>query len=98
MLRLNTFGGLVLQQDGQLRTGPASQRRRLALLAAVAAAGRRGVSRDKLLTLLWPDSEAEAARHALYQAVHAILRSAGSDEIFLGGTTLQLHPQLITRD
>jgi DNA-binding SARP family transcriptional activator len=98
MLRLNTFGGLVLQQDGQLHTGPASQRRRLALLAIVAAAGRRGVSRDKLLALLWPDSEAEAARHSLYQAVHAIRRSAGSDEIFQGGATLQLNPQLITSD
>jgi serine/threonine-protein kinase len=98
MLRLNTFGGLVLQQDGQLHTGPASQRRRLALLAVAAAAGRRGVSRDKLLALLWPDSEPEAARHSLYQAVHAIRRSAGSDEIFLGSTTLQLNPQVITSD
>jgi DNA-binding SARP family transcriptional activator len=98
MLRLNTLGGLVLQQDGQLHTGPASQRRRLALLAVVAAAGGRGVSRDKLLALLWPDSEAEAARHSLYQAVHAIRRSAGSDEIFLGGATLQLNSQLITSD
>jgi DNA-binding SARP family transcriptional activator len=98
MLRLNTFGGLVLQQDGQLHTGPASQRRRLALLAVVASAGRRGVSRDKLLALLWPDSEGEAARHSLYQAIHAIRRSAGSDEIFLGSGTLQLNPQLITSD
>ncbi len=98
MLRLNTFGGLVLQQDGQLHTGPASQRRRLALLAVVAAAGQRGASRDKLLALLWPDSDAEPARHSLYQAVHAIRRSAGSDDIFLGTTTLQLNPQLITSD
>ncbi|HUQ15822.1 MAG TPA: hypothetical protein VM094_07185 [Gemmatimonadales bacterium] len=98
MLRLNTFGGLVLQQDGQLHTGPASQRRRLALFAVVAAAGQRGASRDKLLALLWPDSEAEPARHSLYQAVHAIRRSVGNDEIFLGSTTLQLNPQLITSD
>jgi DNA-binding SARP family transcriptional activator len=98
MLRLNTFGGLVLQQDGQLHTGPASQRRRLALLAVVAAAGQRGASRDKLLALLWPDSEPEPARHSLYQAVHAIRRSGGNDEIFLGSTTLQLNTQLITSD
>lgn len=98
MLRLNTFGGLVLQQDGQLHTGPAAQRRRLALLAIVAAAGRRGVSRDKLLSILWPDSEPEAARHSLYQALHAIRRSLGSDDVFLGTTTLQLNPELIASD
>ena len=98
MLRLNTFGGLVLQQDGQLHTGPASQRRRLALLAVVAASGRRGTSREKLVSLLWPDSDAEAGRHSLYQALHAIRRSLGRDEVFLGSTTLQLNPELITCD
>jgi serine/threonine-protein kinase len=98
MLRLNTFGGLVLQQDGQLHTGPASQRRRLALLAVVAAAGARGASRDKLLALLWPDADPESARHSLYQALHAIRRSVGSDEIFQGSSTLQLNPARITSD
>ncbi len=98
MLRLTTFGGLVLQQDGQLHTGPAAQRRRLALLAVIAAAGRRGASREKLLSLLWPDSEPEAARHSLYQALHAIRRSLGSDEVFLGSTALQLNPDLLTSD
>jgi len=98
MLRLNTFGGLVLQQDGQLHTGPAAQRRRLALLAVVAAAGRRGVSRDKLLGLLWPDTDPESGRHSLYQALHAIRRSLGSDEVFQGSATLQLNPALITSD
>ncbi|HKU62398.1 MAG TPA: protein kinase [Gemmatimonadales bacterium] len=98
MLRLNTLGGLVLQQDGQLHTGPAAQRRRLALLAVVAAAGRRGASRDKLLSLLWPDAEPEAGRHSLYQALHAIRRSLGSEEVFQGSSTLQLNPDLITSD
>ena len=98
MLRLNTFGGLVLQQDGQLHTGPAAQRRRLALLAIIAAAGPRGVSRDKLLSILWPDSDPEAARHSLYQALHAIRRSLGSDEVFLGSSTLQLNPAVIGCD
>ncbi len=98
MLRLTTFGGLVLQQDGQLHTGPAAQRRRLALLAVIAAAGRRGASREKILSLLWPDNDPEAARHSLYQALHAIRRSLGSDAVFLGTATLQLNPELITSD
>ena len=75
MLRLSTFGGLVLHQDGQLHTGPAAQRRRLALLAVIAAAGRRGVGRDRLLALLWAGSEPEPARHSLYQALHVVRRS-----------------------
>ena len=98
MLRLSTLGGLVLHQDGQLHTGPAAQRRRLALLAVIASAGRRGVGRDRLLALLWPGSEAEAARHSLYQALHAIRRSLGGDDVFLGSTTLQLNPERMTSD
>jgi serine/threonine-protein kinase len=98
MLRLSTFGGLVLHQDGQLHTGPAAQRRRLALLAVIASAGRRGVGRDRLLALLWPDSEPEAARHSLYQALHAVRRSLGGDDIFLGTSSLQLNPERITSD
>ena len=98
MLRLSTLGGLVLHQDGQLHTGPAAQRRRLALLAVVAAAGRRGVGRDRLLALLWAGSEPEPARHSLYQALHAVRRSLGGDDVFLGSSTLQLNPERITSD
>jgi DNA-binding SARP family transcriptional activator len=98
MLRLSTLGGLVLHQDGQLHTGPAAQRRRLALLAVIAAGGHRGVGRDRLLTLLWPDSEPEAARHSLYQALHAVRRSLGGDDVFLGSSTLQLNPERLTSD
>jgi serine/threonine-protein kinase len=98
MLRLTALGGLVLHQDGQLHTGPAAQRRRLALLAVIAAAGRRGASRERLVALLWPDSDAEAARHSLYQALHAVRRSLGADEVLLGSNTLQLNPDLMTSD
>jgi serine/threonine-protein kinase len=98
MLRLSAFGGLVLHQDGQLHTGPAAQRRRLALLAVIAAAGSRGVARERLLSLLWPDGEPEATRHSLYQALHAIRRSLGGDDVFLGSSTLQLNPERITSD
>jgi DNA-binding SARP family transcriptional activator len=98
MLRLATFGGLVLLQDGEPHTGPASQRRRLALLAIIAAAGKRGASRDKLAGLLWAGSEPDAARHSIYQAMHALRRSLGDGELFLGSATQQLNPELITSD
>ena len=49
MLELRTFGGLSLQADGASVTGAASQRKTLALLALLAASGRNGLSRDKVI-------------------------------------------------
>ena len=98
MFRLITFGGLLLQQDGALHLGPAAQRRRLALLAIIAAARGRGVSRERLVDLVWPRTDADAGKHSLYQAVHTIRRALGSDEVLLGSTALQLNPDLITSD
>src|SRR5438046_834109 len=45
--RLETFGGLALMDSAGAVVS--TQRRRLALLALIAAAGRRGISRDKAL-------------------------------------------------
>jgi DNA-binding SARP family transcriptional activator len=98
MLRLVTFGALALTRDGVPHTGPASQRRRLALLALLAAAGKRGLSRDKLLGYLWPESEPESARHALHQSLHALRRSLETDALFLGTASLQLNPEMISTD
>jgi serine/threonine-protein kinase len=97
-MRLTMLGGLVLQQDGRLHTGPAAQRRRLALLAVIAAAGGRGVSRDRLIGLFWPDSDPEAGRHSLYQSLHVLRRSLGSEDLFLGSSVLQLNPERISSD
>ena len=52
MLRLKTFGGLWLEGDEGPLAGAATQRRRLVLLAAIAAAGQKGMSRDAVVGLL----------------------------------------------
>ncbi len=97
-LRLLTFGGLTLMRNGDPDRSPASQRRRLALLALVAAAGRHGISRDKLLGYLWPEGEPEQAKQALHQATHALRRSLESDDLFLGTTAVRLNPERLTSD
>jgi serine/threonine-protein kinase len=98
VLRLKTFGGLGLQRDG-LPPGPgATQRRRLALLVLLARAGERGMSRDKLLGLLWPDSEPDKARAILAQALYALRRDLDADDLFLGSTDLRLNSERITSD
>src|SRR5688572_20261189 len=98
MLRLTTFGEVVLREDGSPHAGAGSLRRRLALLVLVAAAGRGTVSRDKLLGYLWAESDAERARHALRQSLHALQRSLGTDALFLGTDALQLNPAVISSD
>lgn len=92
MLRLITFGGLTLLQDGEPASGAVSQRSRLALLAVLAASGDRGVSRDSLAAMFWPDSDPEHARRALNQNIYGTRRYLGSDETILGTTELRLHP------
>ena len=94
-LRLEVLGGLSL--SGGAPSGLGHQRRRLALLAVVAASGDRGVSRDQLQVLFWPDSAPEAARHALDQLLYSMRRALG-ESVFLGINPLQLNPAVVSSD
>ena len=78
-------------------TGAAVQRRRLALLALLAS-NDGGLSRDRLVGLLWPDNDEARARHALSQLVHALRRTLGEDCIDAGGATLRLNAELVASD
>lgn len=98
MLRLRTFGGLSLTRGEENLTGAISQRRRLAILALLAVAGEGGMSRDKLVAYLWPESDAERARHVLNQLLYAQRRQVGDDSVFLGRKTLRLNPAVLTTD
>lgn len=95
MYRLHAFGAPHLQGlQGQVPgTGP----RRLALLAAVCAAGPRGLTRDKVTGLLWPDAEPEKARHALAQTLYALRRELGVD-VVTGAAELRVDPAQLTSD
>ncbi len=98
MLRLRTFGGLTLARGEEDLTGAVTQRRRLAILAALAVAGEQGLSRDKLQALLWPESDATRARHVLNQLLYAQRRQVGLGGLFRGQKTLRLNPDLIWTD
>src|SRR2546426_12819268 len=74
MLELRTFGGLSIKDHGAPITGAATQRKTLALLSLLAAAGKNGLSRDKLVAYLWPESDAEHGRSLLKQACYALRR------------------------
>src|SRR5215208_6679120 len=98
LFRLQTLGALSLHDDsGAATPGHGSQRRRLALLAVLAASGERGRSRDSLLALFWPDASPERARHSLEQLLYAI-RTSVHNEAFLGVNPVALNPEVLRSD
>ncbi len=95
MLQLYTLGAPTLRRADE---APVTlQRRPLALLAMVAAAGASGVSREKVIAVLWPDADEEKGRHALAQSIYALRRACGAD-VVTGSATLRLDPDVITAD
>ena len=97
-LIVRTFGGLSVETPAGRPAGAAAQPRRLALLALIARAGERGITRDKLLALLWPDAEPEQGRRALNQALYSLRRDLDADELFVGVQELRLNPEVATSD
>src|SRR5215831_8550190 len=69
----------------------------LALLAIVAAARTRRVSRDYVVGILWPESPDGRARHALAQAVYRLRRELGADAV-ISGSTLCLDANVVSTD
>ena len=93
--RLETFGKLTL--SGGVVSGLSHQRRRLALLALLAASGERGLSRDQLLGYLWSESNAGNARHSLEQLIHALRRALG-ESVFRGTNPISLDSEVVASD
>jgi DNA-binding SARP family transcriptional activator/tetratricopeptide (TPR) repeat protein/TolB-like protein len=99
LLRIKCLGQLsVLRDDGQPLAGAASQPRRLAILALLARSGDRGITREKVIGYLWPDSDEERARRLLSQAVYMLRRDLGSDDAILGVRDLRLGAGVLTSD
>lgn len=95
MLYLLTLGGLSLVDEQRLLL--ADQRRRLALLALLAVAGDRGMTREKLVAFLWPESTTENARHSLDQLLYYLRRNV-HEELLMGTDPLRLNPQIVSSD
>lgn len=97
MLRFQTFGTIDLRrEDGERLDELLDQPKRLALLAVLAAHQSAGpVRREKLISLLWPESAPSSARTALSTTLSRLrdtlgeeaLRGRGEESIALSGIT-----------
>ncbi|HET7469516.1 MAG TPA: BTAD domain-containing putative transcriptional regulator [Gemmatimonadales bacterium] len=78
--------------------GPPLTGQALALIAMLACAGERGVAREKLQAILWPEAETSAASHRLSQLVHWIRRTVASPALINGTKELRLRPSGLACD
>lgn len=97
MFALHTFGALYLEHAGRPAAGSASQKRRLALLAILAASGKQGISRERAALLLWPESDTDSSRHSLAQLLYS-LRQALPEGAITSSGNLSLDRELVTSD
>jgi TolB-like protein len=98
MLRLRAFGGLTLEDQRANPAGGITQPRSLALLALLADAGERPISRDKVLAYLWPEIEPAKAAHRLAQTLYALRHDLGVESLVRATNDLRLDPQMIHSD
>ena len=97
-LRINVLGGLNVEREGMPVAGAAAQPRRVAILALLARADNRGVTRARLMSLLWPDVDEDRARRSLTQAIYALRHDLGDEEAILGIQDLRLDFDRVSTD
>ena len=98
MFRLSLLGGVSLEGTSGPLTGRVVQQRQLAVLALLAAAGDRGLTRGKLVGYLWPEAAEERARHSLNNSLHILRGALGEDAVLSSGDVLRLNPDLVWSD
>jgi TolB-like protein/DNA-binding SARP family transcriptional activator len=94
-VQLQLFGGACLRRDDAPLVGPAAQRHPLALLALLAMAADRGMSRDRVIAYLWPQADTARARHLLANTVYELRRAIGDQALLTAGDTLRLDHGLV---
>ena len=98
VFRLTILGTPGIAGPGGRVAGAAGQGQPLALLAVLACAGERGISRDRVTALFWPDASGQQASHRLSQLTHSIRRSLGCSDLMTGASDLSLRPDRIGCD
>lgn len=95
---LRTLGVLALRADTGGEPLAENRRKPLALLAILAVAGDRGITRDKISAYLWPEGRTERVRGVLKQTLYSLRQELGEPNLFLGEADLRLNPAVIDSD
>ncbi|MFL5384139.1 MAG: BTAD domain-containing putative transcriptional regulator [Longimicrobiaceae bacterium] len=96
--RLKLFGGAALEGEHGALRGRAAHRRRIALLALLAAGRGRTVARERVIGLLWPETDGEAARHLLSESLYVLRKALGEGALVSAGDELGVDPAVVACD
>jgi len=88
----------LTRTDGVALPRAATQRRTIGLLSLLAATGEGGLSRDKIIGIMWPEVSARRARHSLTQALYAARKALECDDLFVVSEDIRLNPDRISSD
>ena len=98
MLRLTTLDGITLERDGRPLQAVQNRRLSVALLLILAVRGARGLSRDAIIELLWPDNALKDPKHSLDQLLTVTRTMSGEPDLFVGSATIKLNGAAILTD
>lgn len=95
---LRFLGTPAIEGDEGPLSGAASRRRSIALLALSASAREQGIGRERVLEMLWPESDPDRARNNLKQTLFVLRRNLGADVFAPAGPVLRLDSAAIQVD
>jgi TolB-like protein len=98
MITVQLLGGASLRSGDAPLNGPPAQRHRIALLTLIVAAWPHPLSRERAMSLLWPERDTANARRLLNLAVHVLRTALGEGAIASTGDGLLLNPSRISCD
>ncbi len=96
MIELVTLGRATIRRDGEELAGLTARNQEFALLVYVALEGQ--VSRDRLISIFWPERDEEAARQGLAQALATLKRELGEGRLVVEGDFVALAGETCTVD
>jgi hypothetical protein len=89
---VRVLGEFRVERDGAAVGGGRGPRRPLDVLRVLVALGGREVPEARVAEALWPDSDGDAAHHALETALYRLRRLVGADAVVQRGGRISLCP------
>src|SRR5688500_3209425 len=95
---VSTLGGLTIRADGRPLRASRLSPHALGCLALLAHAGDRGLSRERIESLLWEQDPKSDAESRLSETLASIRSELGPTDVIVGEHVIQLDPSLVGSD